>query len=97
MRYYEVCCTLLHRWGFAAQNNRADMDVACADSGASYDELRSILKHLRAKYLAAYNSALKSGAFASVGSDGWLDCEWGCGCGGWLGSGHTLMMGPYLT
>lgn len=62
MRYYEVCCALLHRWGFAAQNNREEMNAACADSGASYDELRSILKHLRAKYLAAYNAAVKSGA-----------------------------------
>lgn len=70
MRYYEVCCTLLHRWGFAAQNKRADMDAACPE--ASYEELRSILKHLRAKYLAAYQSALKSGAY-HVGEDSWIE------------------------
>ncbi len=61
LRYYEVCCKLLHRWGYSNSNNRADMDAACADSGATYDELRSILKHLRAKYLGTFNNAVKNG------------------------------------
>jgi hypothetical protein len=73
LRYYEICCTLLHRWGFSSSNNRVEMNEACASSGASYDELRSILKHLRAKYLSGYNSAVKSGEsdYPITGWGGW--------------------------
>lgn len=65
-RFYEIACRLLHRWGFSAANNRADMDKACAASGASYDELRSVLKHLRSKYLPKYQDALKSGRLRGI-------------------------------
>jgi len=63
LRYYEVCCMLLQRWRYSTQNNREDMNDACIESGASYDELRSILKHLRAKYMAGFNNAQKQGRF----------------------------------
>jgi hypothetical protein len=63
LKYYELCCTLLHKWGFSNSNNREEMNAAANETGASYDELRSILKHLRAKYLNGYNNAIKNGKF----------------------------------
>eukprot|EP00624_Nannochloropsis_granulata_P007717 evm.model.NODE_9116_length_22098_cov_49.488869.1 len=39
------------------------MNEASARSGASYDELRSILKHLRAKYMLGFNNAQKQGRY----------------------------------
>lgn len=63
LRYYEVCCLLLQRWKYSNQNNREDMNEASARSGASYDELRSILKHLRAKYMLGFNNAQKQGRY----------------------------------
>jgi len=63
LRYYEVCCLLLQRWKYSNQNNREDMNEASAESGASYDELRSILKHLRAKYMSGFNNAQKQGRY----------------------------------
>ena len=61
LRYYEICCALLHRWNFATKNDRDDMNDACRRSGATYEELRSILKYLRVQYLNNYLNACKSG------------------------------------
>lgn len=70
--YYEICCSLLHRWNFDRSNVKADMNEMCRQCGATYDELRSILKHLRTKYLQPFRDALRSGAC------GWL-CVSGVG------------------
>lgn len=61
LKYYRICCALLHRWYFVAHNNRNDISEACSKSGASYEELRSILKYLRAHYVGGFLTARKLG------------------------------------
>lgn len=59
--YYEICCSLLHRWNFDRSNVKADMNEMCRQCGATYDELRSILKHLRTKYLQPFRESVRTG------------------------------------
>lgn len=62
LEFYETACALLHKWAFGP-NIRSDVEAAAERVGASYDELRSVIKHLRSRYLAVYESRVAKGKF----------------------------------